>query len=235
MNSQKPPTSLSVVLPAYQEEENLRLLLPRIISELIAMQVAYEILVIDSREPLDDSRKVCDLMGARLIPRQNGDAYGDAVRTGICNAQGEFVVFMDADGSHSPEWIAKLYAHREHQDVVIASRYIEHGYTENNFALIAMSRVLNFTYSAVLGIRCKDVSNSYRLYRREQLKSLRLTCNNFDIVEEVILRLSRQFKPLRILEIPFTFKQRLFGKSKRNLVLFVMTYIFTLLKLRFLS
>ena len=232
MNNQ---IKLSVVLPAYQEEENLRLLLPRIAEELVALKITSEVLVIDTQDPLDDSQRVCEQWGARLIPRQHGDAYGDAVRTGINSAQGEYIIFMDADGSHSPEWIPKLYEHHIDQDVVIASRYIEHGYTENSIALIAMSRFLNFTYSTALGIKCKDISNSYRLYRSQQMKSLYLTCNNFDIVEEVLLKLSRKFKPLRILEIPFTFKQRLFGKSKRNLVAFMFTYLYTLMKLRFLS
>jgi dolichol-phosphate mannosyltransferase len=228
-------TKLSVVLPAYQEEENLRLLLPRIAEELGALKITSEVLVIDTQDPLDDSQRVCEQWGARLIPRQHGDAYGDAVRTGINSSQGEYIIFMDADGSHSPEWIPRLYEHSIDKDVVIASRYVEHGYTENSIALIAMSRFLNFTYSTVLGIKCKDISNSYRLYRAQQMKSLHLTCNNFDIVEEVLLKLSRKFKPLRILEIPFTFKQRLFGKSKRNLVVFMFTYLYTLMKLRFFS
>jgi len=226
---------LSIVLPAFQEEENLRLLLPRISQALHQLGVDAEVLVIDTRKPLDESAKVCTEFGARHLARTHGDSYGDAVRTGIAAAQGEFIIFMDADGSHSPEWIARLFERREHYDVVIASRYVEYGFTENSFVLVAMSRVLNFTYSWVLGIPCKDVSNSFRLYRSAQIKSLDLKCYHFDIVEEILLRLSRAYRPLRILEVPFTFKQRLFGKSKRNLILFMVTYIFTLAKLRLMK
>jgi dolichol-phosphate mannosyltransferase len=77
------------------------------------------------------------------------------------------------------------------------------------------------------------VSNSYRLYRALQLRSLTLKCDNFDVVEEILFKLSRQYRGLRIREVPFTFKQRMFGKTKRNLVLFILTYVYTLIRLRF--
>ena len=85
----------------------------------------------------------------------------------------------------------------------------------------------------MLGIPCSSyVSNSFRLYRVEQLKGLVLKCQNFDIVEEILLKLCRQYD-VTILEIPFTFRKRLFGESKRNLVPFILTYVFTLIRLRF--
>lgn len=226
---------LSVVMPSYQEEENLRLLLPRIIDELEGLKEPWELLVVDTMTPLDATKDICDKYQVRYVPRQGGNAYGDAVRTCILEAQGDFVIFMDADGSHSPSWIPKLYAHRNHHDIVIASRYIEQGFTENTWILILMSRVLNWTYSLVLNINCKDVSNSFRLYRRDQLQNISLKCRNFEIVEEILVKLSRQKHTLSIHEVPFTFKQRMFGKTKRNLFLFILTYLVTLLKLRFIS
>jgi len=226
---------VSIVLPAYQEEENLRILLPRISEQLSLINAFKEVLVIDTRVPLDDTQTVCEKFGARLVPRRHGDNYGDAVRTGIAESKGKYVIFMDADGSHSPEWINKLYIHREQNDVIIASRYVNQGYTENNMTLIVMSRILNLTYSIVLGIKCKDISNSYRLYNGNQLRLLNLKCNNFDIVEEILLKLYRNNKSLKILEVPFSFKKRLFGKSKRNLILFIITYLYTLFKLRITS
>jgi dolichol-phosphate mannosyltransferase len=225
--------ALSVVMPAYQEEENLRLLLPRVREALQALGVRWEIVVVDTAAPLDATAEVCAQEGARHVRRVGGSSFGDAVRTGIASAVGEHVIFMDSDGSHSPQWIALLYAHKDSDDVVIASRYVDQGYTENTWILVLMSRVLNWTYSLVLGIDCKDVSNSYRLYKGAQLRTLTLRSQNFEIVEEVLFKLSRQFSPLRIREVPFTFKQRMFGQTKRNLVLFIATYLYTLIKLRF--
>ncbi len=224
---------LSVVLPSYQEEENLRVLLPRLLVTLGLMRLSFEIIVVDTSELMDQTKDVCEHHGVRYIPRRGGNRYGDAVRTGIEEAVGRHVLFMDADGSHTPEFIPKLFDFAEQHDVIIASRYIDKGHTENSFALVLMSRALNLTYSLVLNLPCKDVSNSFKIYRSAQLKPLKLLCNNFDIVEEIIFKIHRRYPELTIKEVPYTFKKRMFGETKRNLFVFILTYIFTMIKLRF--
>lgn len=224
---------LSVVLPAYREEQNLRLLLPRLKAALGRLTPDHELLVVDSFHQADATAEICQANGARCVNRRHSDLFGDAVRTGIEEARGRYVIFMDADGSHAPEFIEQLYNHREEADIVIASRYIEGGDTENNPLLIAMSYVLNWIYGAVLGIKCRDISNSFKLYRAEQLKALKLYCGNFDIVEEILVKLVRNNKGARIKELPFTFEKRKFGETKRNLVVFIFSFLVTLLKLRF--
>lgn len=232
---------ITVVLPSYREEENLRLLLPRIHDALKeAMKRSsgdYEILVVDTVKPLDSTEKACAQFGARLVRRRPSNVYGDAIRTAIAEATGEWVIFMDADGSHGPEWLPKLIAETAGGggtgDIAIASRYVEGGDTENPTALILMSRVLNITYSIVLGLKVKDVSNSFKVYRTALLKPLRLKCDNFDIIEEILFKVTRANRDVQIREIPFTFKSRMFGQTKRNLVWFIFTYVYTMLKLRF--
>ncbi len=224
--------TLSIVIPAYLEEENLRLLLPRVRTTCDSLGASYEILVVDTQSPLDATEDACNRNQARWIPRREGNFYGNAVRTGIEESRGQFVLFMDADGSHTPEFIPKMYARRQDADVVIASRYVEGGFTENPRVLIIMSHVLNVIYRLVLGLRCSDVSNSFKLYRGDMLRTLTLRCDNFDIVEEILVKLKRKKSDLSFAEIPFTFKKRMFGQTKRNLWAFVLTYIFTLVRLR---
>ena len=224
---------LSIVIPAYLEEENLRLLLPRLNQVLTGLNCEFEILVIDTMEPLDKTQNACVKNNVQYIPRENGNSYGDAVKTGIARALGKYIVFMDADGSHTPEFLPNLYEHREGFDIVIASRYVKGGYTENPLPLIYMSKILNIFYAVVLNLKCHDVSNSFKLYRGELLKDLNLRCDNFDIVEEILIKIKRKKKDLSFKEVPFTFKKRMFGQTKRNLGLFIVTYLFTLLRLRF--
>lgn len=226
---------LSVVLPAYQEEENLRNLLPRLLKTLQSMGVRSEVLVIDTIDPMDMTKEVCEQNGVHYINRRGGNYFGCAVRTGIEEANGRYVLFMDADGSHPPEFIPELFCFADKYDVVIASRYVDKGNTENSFALILMSRIVNWTFSIVLNLPCKDVSNSYKVYRGEQLKSINLACNNFDIVEEILFKLHRGHPLIQFKEVPFVFKKRMFGETKRNLFVFILTYIFTIIKLRFRS
>ena len=223
---------LSVVLPAYLEEENLRLLLPRLASTLETLGVHSEVIVVDTVAPLDRTRDVCLAHGCTYLPRTPGNEFGDAVRSGIAASRGRRVLFMDADGSHPPEFIADLWRSREQADVVVASRYTAGGVTENSLPLVLMSRVLNVSYAWVLGLPCRDVSNSFKLYPGAALRRLRLVCHHFDIVEEILYKLVRGPTRARIHEIPFAFKKRMFGDTKRNLLLFIASYAYTIVRLR---
>jgi dolichol-phosphate mannosyltransferase len=222
---------LTIVLPAYKEAECLRDLLPRLKQAADTLTADYEILVVDAQQPVDDTRSVCERNEVRHKFREDGNGYGDAVRSGIAASQGKYVIFMDADGSHNPAALRRLWLEREGNDVVIGSRYVEGGETENPIGLIWMSRVVNVVYRVVLNLQVHDVSNSLRLYRGDQLKRVRPTANNFDIVEELLIQLA--FGPChdKIKEIPVKFERRKAGASKRNLVVFAASYLSTLIRL----
>lgn len=224
---------LTVVLPSYLEEENLRLLLPRIKEHCQSLTPNFEILIVDTMTPMDATAEVCKDVGVTYLNRRSGNTYGDAVRTGISHSKGKKVIFMDADGSHPPSVLDELYQHKDQAQIVIASRYIEGGFTENSRVLVLMSLIVNMGYRIVLGLKCKDVSNSFKLYPGDSLRSLKLTCNNFDIVEEILFKMVRTNPLFTIQEIPFSFKKRMFGETKRNLFAFIFTYIITLFRLRF--
>ncbi|MFH1058028.1 MAG: glycosyltransferase [Pseudomonadota bacterium] len=221
-----------MVLPAYQEAENLRVLLPRLAAVLGDLPGGAEVLVVDAMAAMDATAAVCAAAGAACLNRTGGNAYGDAVRTGIARAQGRYILFMDADGSHDPEFIAKMFARRGPHAVVVASRYVAGGDTENPRRLILMSRLVNLVYALVLGLRCRDVSNSFKLYPAALIKPLTLRCANFDVVEELLVKAARREPGLTIIELPFTFKKRRFGQTKRNLFLFMLTYLWSLMRLR---
>ena len=224
---------LSVVLPAYREAPNLAELLPRLRQTLESFPLRFEILVIDTESPLDQMEQVCLQYGATYVQRSGGNDYGDAVRTGIRTAVGRFCLFMDADGSHPPEFIQQLLSVAEQSDVVVASRYVSGGGTDNSFVSTLMSRVLNVTFSIVLGLRCSDISNSFKLYRTEMLQSIPLQCRNFDVIEEILFRMQQQHPALRIREVPFHFRKRAHGETKRRLLVFIMTFLGTMMRLRF--
>ena len=225
---------LSVVIPAYREAENLRLVLPQLQSSLAGLGVSHEILVIDSKTPLDDTQEVCTANQVQCFARRENDYYGAAVREGIRRSSGKYVVFMDADGSHPSEFISQLYTYAGQFDIVIASRYTQGGSTENPVGLVILSRVLNLAYVLILGMRCSDVSNSFRLYDGAFLRLLTLRCNHFDIVEEILVSAAMQRPTLSIKEIPFAFQKRLLGESKRDHLVFYASLIKTLLRFAWL-
>jgi dolichol-phosphate mannosyltransferase len=227
----KQPINYSIILPAYSEADNLRILLPQLNTAMRSLGKSYEIIVMDTATDMDDTAAICAANNAIHINRKPTNYYGDAVRTGIQSAQGEFTLFMDADGSHPPEFLVEMLAYSEANDLVIASRYMPGGQSENSALLIYFSRLLNLTYSFLLRMHLYDISNSLRLYRTEQLQRLALNCQNFDIIQEILYGLIKCNKQIKIKEIPFSFKKRINGKSKRNFFVFVYSYLRTLVKL----
>ena len=193
---------------------------------------SYEILVADTEAPRDDTPTVCRENNAHLRPAQRRTRIMATPCAPSCASATEtHVVLMDADGSHHPRYIPQLWGYREEYDLVIASRYVRGGKTENPFILIFLSLMVNVVFRLVLQLNCHDVSNSFRLYRGAELRALTLECDNFDIVEEILVKLNAGDRPLRLKEIPFTFETRKEGKTKRDLFSFALGYLETLYKL----
>ncbi len=223
---------LTVMIPAYLEAESLQSLLPKVKAAAEALTPRCEVLIVDTQEPMDDTAGICAANGVRHIQRYGGNQYGDALRTGIAEARGRYMLCMDADGSHNPSYFASMWAKREVWDIVIGSRYAKGGHTENPAVLIFMSYVVNLTFRVAFGISAKDVTNSFRLYRTDMLRPIELRSNSFDVLEELLIKAVLQRPPARIGEVPVTFERRKAGESKRKLVQFAFGYLDTLRKLR---
>ncbi len=222
---------ISILLPAYNEAENLNMIIPRLHETM--GDIEHEILVIDTVEPMDETEEVCRASGAKYVPREGGNTYGDAIRTAFDKSSGEFAVIMDADGSHDPKYIPEMIERQRVTgcDLVIGSRYCKGGHTDNGPLLRAMSWSLNYTYRLFFGLKVKDVSDSYRLYKTEQIKALDLESSNFDIVEEVLIKLNLYNNGFSIEEVPISFNKRVAGESKRKTLQFIRSYLGTLFKM----
>jgi dolichol-phosphate mannosyltransferase len=222
---------LSIVIPAYEEADSLKQILPALRQVAGQLTANAEILVVDTMQPRDATPAVCQGLGVTYMARRAGDLYGNAIRTGIAAARGQWVAVMDGDGSHNPRMLPQMWQHRHENDLVIASRYVRGGQTENPAILIFMSHVVNVIFRVALQLKCYDVSNSFRLYRGDDLRALQLECDHFDIVEEILVKLAALRPGFRIKEVPFTFEKRKAGKTKRQLVRFIFGYIGTLMRL----
>lgn len=223
--------AISTVLLAYKEAENLRVLLPKIKNELNKTGEEYEIIIIDTKEPLDDTPEVCEQFGARYV-NQRYPCFGGAFRTGIEEARFDKFLIMDSDGSHNPIYINDIYKKFiEGADVVIGSRYVKGGVTNDSKTSVIMSHILNTVFRVITGIKAKDISTDYRMYDTEQLKKPQLTCQNYDVLQEVLLKMKINNPKLVVKETPISFEKRLYGESKRKLIRFILGYIKTMFKL----
>ena len=231
--NQSEDIDISAVLPSYKEACNLDIIIPTIIDKLNSMNVTWEVIIIDTQEPMDDTPEICKKYNIKYVNRRNGNTYGDAIRTAFMETSGLYTIVMDSDGSHKPEYFSDLYSHaKSGNDVIIGSRYIKGGNTCNGFILRTMSKILNAFYRLSLNIKLKDISNSFRMYKTEYLKQIDLECNNFDIVEEILIKLQLLDNNIKMFETPITFEKRNLGKSKRKLLPFIFSYLKTINRLK---
>lgn len=222
---------ISVIIPAYNEAENLTYLLPELREILARTGETWEILVVDAKQSSDESAAVCAKEEAIYLP-QPGEGYGDAFRAGLQTAQGEFTVIVDADGSQDVERIPDMYRKLcDGFDVVIGSRYVKGGRTEDRFVSVMMSRLLNRTYKSLLGLKENDISTDFRFYHTKMLRQIYTECRNFDVIEETLFLLYRAYPQLKVAEIPIVYRTRREGISKRKLLRFIKDYLTLLFRL----
>jgi dolichol-phosphate mannosyltransferase len=212
---------LSVIIPALHEGPNLALLLPLLSSVLDGLGICYEILVI-TREPDPQTREVTAQFAAKLV-EQTAPGYGGALLTGFANASGTYWLTMDADLSHQPDFIGKLWQARNDAEITIASRYVKGGTASMPALRYVMSRMLNFFFSRGLDLPFKDMSSGYRLYKASALRGESYVARNFAILQENLVRGFAQ--GWKIQEIPFHYAPRQHGKSKAQLIGFAWDYL----------
>ncbi|MFH0832248.1 MAG: glycosyltransferase [Candidatus Aenigmatarchaeota archaeon] len=210
---------LSIIIPAYNEEDNIKRIGPELIPVLKNLG-KYEIVVIDDGSKDDTVKEVRKLQkkykNIRLVMHGVNKGLGYAIMTGIENVKGDFTITLDSDFTFHPREIPKLLAQRDYYDCVIGSHFAKGGKTENvPFFRIILSKVVTFLYSLVLGKKISSVTSVFRLYRTKDLKDLTLTDKGFMINAEILFRLLQRKKS--IIEVPVTLSTRIYGKTKINI------------------
>jgi dolichol-phosphate mannosyltransferase len=216
-----------VVIPAWNERDNLELLLPALKKVLSDLNVRSEIVVVDGGSR-DGTAEAARQWGARVVT-QSEPGYGGALMMGFSVTTAPYVITMDADLSHLPVFIEQLWKRRHEAQVLIASRYIPGGRADMTLTRRLLSRILNVTYGRVLSVKVRDLSSGFRLYRGEALRGLRLLARDFDILEEIVIWIYNT--GWTVLEVPFQYMARGSGRSHVRLLKFGRAFARTLFKM----
>lgn len=219
---------LTVLIPALNEGDNLRLLLPELQTTLASMGIGFEILVVDGGSS-DASACIAADSGARVLV-QSRPGYGNALREGFLAARSEYVLTMDADYSHEPSFIQTLWDQREGADLIIASRYVPGGRADMSRLRSFLSRLLNRVYRLAVDLPYRDFSSGFRLYRMEALEGVEPIGRDFDFLPELAVRLYAD--GYRVREVPFRYRPRHRGRSHAKLLRFGWAFLRTLWRMR---
>jgi dolichol-phosphate mannosyltransferase len=215
---------VSIVIPALNEGSNLRHLLPRlhgVVSTLVGG--GYETMVVDGGST-DDTVEVGRDGGARVV-RQEEPGYGGALKAGFEAADGEYVLTLDADLSHDPDFIERMWEARQEAEVIVASRYVRGGSARMPLMRKVLSLILNKFFTKGLSLPIHDISSGFRLYRSSVLRGMALESSDFDVLEEILIKCYAQ--GWRIVEVPFQYLPRQEGGSHISLLRFGLAYLWT--------
>jgi dolichol-phosphate mannosyltransferase len=214
-----------VVIPTYNEADNL----PALTDALWALDVAgLEILVVDDNSP-DGTGRVADELAARwpgkfhVIHREGKNGLGTAYVAGFTRALelgAHFVVQMDADFSHSPTYIPRFLDAIRDYDVVVGSRYVLEGKLDERWGTgrLLLSRWGNVYAKLILGVKSRDATGGFKLWRRETLQGIqldRIRSNGY--IFQVEMAYVTERLGYRVNETPIYFEDRRIGHSKMTM------------------
>lgn len=220
--AERPPIErVAVLIPTYNERENL----PLIVARVRECVPDVDVVVLDDNSP-DGTGQVADELAAAdpkvaVVHRQGKEGLGAAYLAGFRWAldQGyDAVVEMDADGSHRPEDLPAMLEAAKDADLVIGSRYVRGG-TVVNWPLSrkAISMGGNLYIRAILGMPVNDATAGYRVYRADTLRRIGLDdVESAGYVFQTDLTVRTVRAGLRVVEVPITFIEREIGESKMD-------------------
>ncbi|KAJ3242820.1 dolichol-P-mannose synthesis [Chytriomyces hyalinus] len=217
------PHKYSVLLPTYNERENLPIISWMLVKAFKDNELDFEIIIIDDASPdgtLEVAKQLQKAFGEDKIvlrPRAGKLGLGTAYVHGIQNATGDFVFIMDADMSHHPKFIPEFIRKQKegNYDVVTGTRYALGGSVHGwDLRRKLTSRVANFLADTLLTPGVSDLTGSFRLYKKDALAAMiRATKSKGYVFQMEMMVRARQMN-FNIGEVPITFVDRVFGESK---------------------
>ncbi|PNF34502.1 Dolichol-phosphate mannosyltransferase subunit 1 [Cryptotermes secundus] len=193
----------SILLPTYNEHDNLAIIVWLIVNYMDKSDYEYEIIIIDDGSPdgtLEVGKQLEKIYGSEKIvlrPREKKLGLGTAYIHGIKHATGNSILIMDADLSHHPKFIPEFIKKQKsgNFDVVSGTRYIGSGGVFGwDFKRKLISRGANFLTQLLLRPGASDLTGSFRLYKKDVLQKLIETCvsKGYVFQMEMIVRARQQ-------------------------------------------
>lgn len=215
---------VTVILPTYNEAENLPKLVPAIFAQSLP---DLKLLVVDDHSPDGTGEIAEDLAKAwpgriEVLHRSGPPGLGRAYIFGFDHAlktDAEAIGQMDCDFSHPPDKLSELVAKLQSCDLALGSRYVHGGGVDRAWPAWrkALSRWGNFYARSILGLPLRDVTGGYRLWRREMLQKIPyqwVVSNGYVFLVEILYL--AHLHGCRFGEVPIYFADRQWGQSKMN-------------------
>jgi glycosyltransferase involved in cell wall biosynthesis len=208
--------SISVIIPAYNEEKNIGNILSETTSIMDSLYVPYEIIVVNDGST-DKTGLIASAYKATVLSNGKNRGKGYSLRHALKFAHGDIIVTMDSDGEHKPKEIPDLLEPLYNgTDVVAGSRFLG----QNAYVTTKLNQIGNFLFNvAIMSLTGKKVTDSqtgFRAMKRSVLDLLNLESNGYEIETEITVKSLRNGFVLQ--EKPVCVERRKHGQSKIKLL-----------------
>jgi dolichol-phosphate mannosyltransferase len=224
---------ISVILPTYNESENIAALSKELLDVLNSQGITGEVVIVDDNSP-DGTGAIADALSDRdhrvkVVHRPAKLGLATAIKDGSEAASHEIIVTMDSDFSHPPCIVPKLVSTLDEVDISIGSRYVKGGSMEGPIHKIVLSRMMTSFAGWLLGLNVNDCTGGFHALRKTLLQELDLKSKGGEYDLELFYKAKK--RGYTIIEVPFTYKYREKGKSKTNLLKAGTIYLLTAMRL----
>lgn len=238
MNFPKKDT-LSIIIPAYNEAATIHLILNKIIGVNLINELEKEIVIVNDCSS-DNTKEVVEQYisnhlgeNVRLVNQAKNQGKGAAIRRGLEEITGDYVIIQDADLEYNPEdynVLLKPFLENDLQ-VIYGSRFLKKENKHSYQTFYLGGRLVTIVTNILFGQKLTDEPTCYKLFRTDFIQSIPLKCNGFEFCPEVTAKVAK--RGIKIMEVPIEYYPRSIEEGKKIKWTDGIEALWTLLKYRF--
>ena len=237
MAENTPDYSITVVVPAYNEEETIR----EILNQVADTGIPSEIIVVDdgstdrTREILAEMAEEKAIPGLKVFYHEHNQGKGAALRTGFQHATGDIIIIQDADLEYDPEHYPQLLEpiYEGKAEVVYGSRFLGAARRPILFWNMVANKILTLITNILYNTILSDMETGYKVFMRYVVADMPLHARSFDFEPEFTAKVLK--RGYRIFEVPIAFNPRDYTEGKKIKASDGLVALWTLLKYRFVD
>ena len=223
---------LSVIIPCYNEEKTLRIIIERVLK---FNEIEKEIIIIDDCST-DNSKSIIQELSnlnpeIRGVYLEKNSGKGAALKKGFQEVEGDIVLIQDADLEYDPKDYSALIKPFKYTDadVVYGSRFMGGEYVRLHFFWhYVANKLLTFTTNIVTNLNMSDMETGYKLFKKSAIQSINVKEKSFGIEPEITVKLAR--KIFILYEVLISYQGRSYEERKKNMYPYFLVFSIFLIK-----
>ena len=229
---------LSVLIPVFNEKDTIQDCIQSVLKANIG-SMDLEVIVSDNNSD-DGTKEILSKINdtrVKVLYREKNDGKGANIKNALKEANGDLILFQDSDLEYSPEDYPILIEpfNKFNADVVYGSRLTRAKTTSivgypNYIGNILLTNLMNLLFNKIF----TDIATGYKIFKKNVIKNINITSDGFEIEPEITAKISRN-KNIRIFEVPITINSRGYKDGKKVKWWHFFTYVYAIIKWRFVD